>query len=183
MVRQAEKSWLISNSMHDALTATPRQDDELAVSSRRASWNHCRRFPRHFVATPRKPGRNALKRPCRSAANRTGARCLAGPHAAAFPPERPDRVPRWPFRFRRRQVSAAQAFLCSVWASCREASRNRCRHRKAVEFAMPQRRADFSTVSLSARDSPNESQRSFLCSPCSGVPVTALKVRPHDLQR
>ena len=30
---------------------------------------------------------------------------------------------------------------------------------------------------------PNESQHPFLCSPCNGVPVTALNVRPHDLQR
>ena len=45
--------------------AAPRQDNGLAVSPRRASWNHSRWFPRYFVATPRKPDRNALKRPFR----------------------------------------------------------------------------------------------------------------------
>src|SRR5271157_576678 len=63
------------------------------------------------------------------------------------------------------------------------AVRKRWRHRKAVLTATPQRSAEATTVSPSLSDRPNSSQRSFFRNPASGVPVSALKLLPHFLQR
>src|SRR5208282_4503100 len=63
------------------------------------------------------------------------------------------------------------------------AVRKRWRQRKAVLTATPQRSAEATTVSPSLSDRPNSSQRSFFRNPASGVPVSALKLLPHFLQR
>ena len=47
--------------------------------------------------------------------------------------------------------------------------------------ATSQRAAEAFTVSPSASDAPNDSQRSLWCRPDSGVPVSALKVLPQPL--
>ena len=90
---------------------------------------------------------------------------------------------RSPLRLSRTKVSSASTMPRSFSVSVSIAARKRCRQRKAVLTAMPQRSADAATVSPLARHSPNVSQTSLWCRPLSGIPVTAPKVLLQDRQR
>src|SRR5689334_19860446 len=90
---------------------------------------------------------------------------------------------RSPLRLPRTKVSSASTMPRNFPAPVSTASRKRCRQRKAVLTATPQRSADALIESPSARQAPNVSHSSLRCSPDKRVPVSAPKVRPQALHK
>ena len=122
---------------------------------------------------------------CRAAAisdnQETGTCSSDRPRLLALPPLRRALRSRFraPFRLSSTQVSSASTMPVSLRAFRSFAARNRCRQRKAVLTASPQRFAEARTVSPSARQAPKESHLSLRCRPDKGVPVAALNVFLH----
>ncbi len=122
-------------------------------------------------------GRTALTvAPPRSATTSTGTCSSDRPRLLALPPLRHALRSRFraPFRLSSTQVSSASTMPVSLRAFRSFAAGNRCRQRKAVLTASPQRSAEARTVSPSARQAPKESHLSLRCRPDKGVPVAAL---------
>ncbi len=121
--------------------------------------------------------------PPRSATTSTGTCSSDRPRLLALPPLRRALRSRFraPFRLSGTQVSSASTMPVSLRAFRSFAAGNRCRQRKAVLTASPQRSAEARTVSPSARQAPKESHLSLRCRPDKGVPVAALNVFLHSL--
>jgi hypothetical protein len=82
------------------------------------------------------------------------------------------------------KVSSASTIPVSlVGLSSAGACKNRCRHRKAVDAATPQRFAALARLSPANIASACAAQRSFLRSRANGVPVKPLKLRRQPLHR